>query len=930
MKRLLLVALLLLPSSVRSAEKPLSKAEAERAFTLKILPLLKQKCLGCHGEKPDRLRGDYDVRTREALLKGGESEKAAIVPGHPEKSPLYQAIQWKNDLEMPPKENDRLDKEQIELIRRWIIAGAPWPDEKTQAKYQKENWSLLENNDGVLVKTSGGLDDEWTYRRYKLDDIWAFQPVKRPGVPQGFRNPIDAFIQSKLSDAKINSAPRANALTLIRRATYDLTGLPPTPKEIEQFLADSKRNPEKAWLALIDRLLKSPHYGEAWGQHWLDVVRYADTSGFSNDWERSNIWRYRDYVIRSFNNDKPYNQFILEQIAGDEWKPNNPEMLVSVGYLRMGPWEHTPMSPYKVSRQLYLDDVVNNIGQTFLSTALRCCKCHDHKFDPLPTRDYYRIYAALSTTQLAERPAKFLPQESTKGFAESRKEVEELLAFAAKERDKLYAKREAAAKQWFKERGREKDYVGFQQRLRRPPKQNPPRFVGLTTDEQGILKIREQDVRIWTRRLERFQPMAQSVYSGGELKQNSIKLRMPQKKWEIYNSKKLPESFIYAGGSVFSEKEPVTPGVLSGIRIPTQAENEKDQYGLPKTLAGRRLALAKWIANPKNPLTTRSIVNRVWQYHFGRGIAANPNNFGTTGKKPTHPKLLDWLASEFVEKGWSIKKLHRLIMTSQVYQQASQHPNREMLQKIDPNNDLWAVFEPRRLTAEELRDSMLAITGELNREAGGLPVRPEINLEVALAPRMLQFSIAPAWQPSRTPEQRNRRSIYTYQVRGLANPLLEVFNKPGSDESCERRDAPSVTPQVFAMMNSQAVTTRSLAMAQRLQQDTETPETQIERGYQLTVGKKPDAKLTAKLLRHYQSMVDYHRKHQPKNIDYPTKITRSLVEELSGDPFQYEELLNVYQNYVPHPQASEVSAETRALADVCLLLLNSNAFIFIY
>ncbi len=381
-----------------------------RHFTLKVLPVLKEKCVGCHGGDEDDIKGDYDVRTRQQAIKGGESEEPAIVPGKPTESPFYQAVIW-DGLEMPPKENDRLTEEQTKWIRRWIKAGAPWPDEETQRQIREAEQKIPENEFGVLIATSGGLADQWTYRRYQKDDIWAFQPLR-----ESFDfDSIDGFINDQLDAAGLEPAPTAAPAQLLRRATFDLTGLPPTPKEISEFSAAWQQDPEQAWSETIDRLLESPHYGERWAQHWLDVVRYADTSGFSNDYERSNAWRYRDYVIRSLNKDKPYDDFVKEQIAGDEWRPDDPEAIVATGFLRMGPWG-TAMIPQDEARQLYRDDVVHGIGQSFLSMPMRCCKCHDHKFDPLPTQDYYRLYAAVSATQPAEMPAAFLAGGESQSF----------------------------------------------------------------------------------------------------------------------------------------------------------------------------------------------------------------------------------------------------------------------------------------------------------------------------------------------------------------------------------------------------------------------------------------------------------------------------------------------------------------------------------
>lgn len=948
--QLVLTATLTFVSSpVRGEEKTAQVQRAERTFTLKILPLLKQKCLGCHGEKPTRLRGGYDVRTRKALLKGGDSEKPAVVPGHPEKSTLYQAIRWMNDLEMPPKENDRLTKAQIELVRKWIVAGAPWPDEKAQAKYRQQNWSQPANKDGILVKTSGGLNDEWTYRRYQPADVWAFQPVQKPKITQTrVANPIDYFINAKLTKAGAKPAPQARPQTLIRRATFDLIGLPPTPEEIDRFVTAWKANPAQAWGKLIDRLLASPHYGERWAQHWLDVARYADTGGMANDFERSNAWRYRDYVIRSLNNDKPYNQFVLEQIAGDQladasvkrrlgkervaavraagsYTEEEAEWIVATSFLRMGAWDNA-MIKAPQARQIYLDDLVNSVGQTFLATTMRCCRCHDHKFDPLPTRDYYRLYAAFAGTQMAERPLRFLSSENRERFAQGKAFVEKMLSYARQEKQKIIAKRETAARKWYAEHNL--PYKDANARRNDPDEKKPPRNVGLDHVDEGQLKVREQDEWIWNRRLERYQPMVNAVYDGQDAKpvwNRARKLRMPKK----INSNFKPGTHILMGGSLEAPGEKVRPGVLSGIALPAGAV-EDDPYILPEDITQRRLALAKWIADPRNPLTTRAIVNRVWQYHFGKPLAGNPNNFGAKGSKPTHPELLDFLAADFVEHGWKLKRLHKLIMSSQTYQMSGQHPLSEELARTDPNNALLAYFPPRRLTAEELRDAMLHLSGELNPAMGGLPIMPEINLEVAFQPRMIQFSLAPAYQPSRTPKERNRRSIYAYRGRGLPDPFLEAFNRPSPNDSCEIRDSAAVTPQAFTLLNSDLVTDRSIALALRLQKDAKTLEGQLDRVFQLVLGRSPTPAQKERLTAYVQKMRKYHHNLKPKPVRYPTRIRRSLVEEFSGKPFEYDEILPIFEKYVPDPKPADVSAETRALADLCLLLLNSNEFIYLY
>src|SRR6056297_133230 len=416
---------------------------ADRLFALKVQPLLKDKCLGCHGADSDDLKGEFSLLTREALLRGGESEEAAIVPGKPDEGTFVSAIEWES-LEMPPKENDRLTEQQIQTVRKWIERGAPWPDEKTQAAYREEEARKRVTDEGIIMDTSGGTSDQWTSRRYSPEDLWAFLPVKSKSelLPADVERDqaIDYFIDSQLEKAGIPASPLANAGDLIRRATYDLTGLPPTPAEVADFEEAYSKQPDQAWASLIDRLLDSPRYGEHWARHWLDVTRYADTGGMSNDFERSNMWRYRDYVIRAFNSDKPYNEFVVEQLAGDEladvsvqvrnsgsldavnqaqmkgkYNEQESEWLVATGFLRLGPWDNA-MIEADEARQIYLDDLVNITGQTFLSQTLRCCKCHDHKFDPIPTRDYFRIYSAFSTTQMAERNVPFLPQEDLRNY----------------------------------------------------------------------------------------------------------------------------------------------------------------------------------------------------------------------------------------------------------------------------------------------------------------------------------------------------------------------------------------------------------------------------------------------------------------------------------------------------------------------------------
>ena len=894
--------------------------DGERLFALEIKPLLAAKCLACHGQDPGLLMGGLDLTNEASARRGGQSGRPAILAGEPDASLLYLALSGKGStLVMPPKETDRLSPGQIEHVRDWIALGASWPgDERVREIVSASDTSAA----GVRMATSGGQSEDWTERLYKPENVWAFRPVRKPRVPQvAAANPVDAFHGARIAEAGLRPAPRADKLDLLRRAAFDLTGLPPTPEQARAFLSDAAPG---AWERLVDRLLASPHYGEQWGRHWLDVARYADTAGNSNDYERSNAWRYRDYVVRSFNADKPYNQFVIEQLAGDELPGRDPEMLVATGFLRMGPWG-SAMVPKKMARQAYLDDVVHSVGQVFLSMPLRCAKCHDHKVDPIPIRDYYRVYAALAGTQMAERPAEFLPEENLARFEQGGRLVTQLRDFATERKEALESKAEDAAREWFAERGLE--YVPPAKRNNLPDSEKPPRHYGLTSADEGRLKVRKQDEWIWTRRLERYEPMAQTVFNGPDyIPGNGRKLRVPAK----IDADWRPDSTIFEGGSVHAPGEAVTPGVLSATQLATKAARAKSQFDLPLDLDGRRLALAQWIVDERNPLTARSIVNRVWAYHFGKGLVATPNNLGGLGAKPTHPDLLDWLAADFVENGWSIKRLHRTIMASQAYQQASERADIEQVRTKDPQNRLLAYFEPRRLSAEELRDSVLRVSGELNPELGGVPAMPEINMEVALQPRMIQFSIAPAYQPSPKPAERNRRSIYAYRVRGQADPLMEVFNQPSPNDSCERRDASSVSPQALTMLNSDYMTNRSIGFALRLEREEADLESRLERAHRLAFSRSPEPGMTAKFAEYVAAMEAHHRSKSPRAETYPTRITRSLVEEFTGAPFEYQEWLPVYEDYHPDTRAWDVGPSTRALADFCLLLFNSNEFAYVY
>jgi mono/diheme cytochrome c family protein len=962
-----------------ASPSPQSTVEGEQLFVRKIQPLLKSKCLACHGDDEEKIKGGLDMRTRAALLEGGDSLEPAISVEHPDQSPLLLAVGRTHEAwePMPPKENDRLTSEQISQLKTWIVAGAPWPDEARTRDLAKlaDKWSA---EDGVYVKTSGGLSDDWTNRRYKAADLWAYQPLKKPAVPASSNatNPVDAFINVHLATAGLAPAPAADRRTLIRRATFDLTGLPPTPEEIVAFLNDPVGD-DAAFARVVERLLASPHYGEHWGRHWLDVARYADSSGFANDFARGNTWRYRDYVIRAFNDDKPYDQFIREQLAGDEIveageregsarqaergvPPTAPsELLIATGFLRMGPWELTAMEVPKVARQKLLDDITDSVGQVFLAHPLQCARCHDHKFDPLPTRDYYSLQAVFATTQIAERPAGFLPSERTDGFEEKRylQRRQEHYRAVLKQLDEKHF---AAARTWYAEkkidpaafeqavetivgrtgaRGRDAGFAEVRTALMRKgiaEDQIPPKGIGFAPEDYGHERIARKGLERLRWELDRYEPIAFTVYSGRtpELKTVVAPLRMPVARMK---EGELEQTCILTGGDPFASGSKVTPAVLSAVS--NVGDMDPALTRIPDEISGRRLSVANWIASPQNPLTARVMVNRIWLWHFGQALAGNPNNFVATGKKPTHPELLDWLAATFVEGGsdraaaaapWSIKAMHRLIMNSQAYRRSSQHPDATQLKERDPLGTAYAVFKPRRLTAEELRDTMLAASGELNRTIGGIPARPEINHEAALQPRQVMGTFAEAWQPSPKPEQRHRRSVYALKIRGQLDPFMEVFNAPSPELSCEARDASTVTPQVFALFNSEATLDRALALAARVQRETTSRGAALTRAFQLVYGRAPESHELAACLAHWDAMTAKHRTLSFPHVSVPREVVREAVEENTGEKFTFTEPLEFAADFVPDLKMSDATPETRGLAEVCLVLLNANEFVYVY
>ncbi len=944
-----------------------TRLESEVAFVRFIEPMLRERCIGCHGQEGRDIEGGLDLGSLNSMLQGGDSDKPVLNLEDPESSPLYLAacrtsVDWSA---MPPKESEAVTPDELEHLLDWIRSGAEWPSIERQAEMLEtfdEDWSQL---DGTVVKTSGGLTSAWTNRKYDPSDLWAYQPLSDPfaDTVKDRRNPIDSIV-SESRPSGLQVASRADRRTLIRRATFDLTGLPPSLDEVEAFCSDP-RDDRAAFSSVVDRLLDSPHYGERMAQHWLDVVRYADSSGFANDFERGNAWRYRDYVVRSFNQDKSFERFIVEQIAGDELATltedpiQESEAMVASGFLRMGPWELTGMEVAKVARQRFLDDVTNSVGEVFLGHSLQCARCHDHKFDPIPTRDYYSVQSVFATTQMAERRAEFLEDENVSGFEERDylKRKEESHSAVLRELDEVLL---GNAEDWFqsgagnsgrkrspRDGGEGSAYSLWQtevgklrsagalggifsqarklmQKAGFAEEEYPPRHVGFTPQQFGSERVARKGIQRLVWELDRYEPFALSVYSGRSPKLNGVyaPIRVPV---DRLTKGVVEETLILTGGDPFAGSEAVTPGVLSVL-----ADQIDDE--IPDAIEGRRLAFARWVASDKNPLTPRVIANRIWLWHFGTALAGNPNNFGATGKKPTHPKLLDWLGLTLIRNGWSIKSLHRQIMNSDLYCRSSQHPNVESLNRLDPEGVTYSVFKPRRLTAEELRDSMLALSGELNRAVGGIPCRPEINQEVALQPRQVMGAFAAAWVPNPKPQLRHRRSLYVLRLRGLLDPMMEVFNSPSPDFSCEKRDASTVTPQVFTLFNGRSTHRRALAYAKRLLDTSSSDRDAVMKCFEMTFMRHPTDEEVDDVMEHWKRMEESLEDDDLNGLlaKPPLEVVREAVEENTGERFRFVEPLYANEDYVADIPKEAINRHVQSFADVCLVFFNANEFVYLY
>jgi mono/diheme cytochrome c family protein len=740
---------------------PVCASADDEFFEKKIRPLLAEKCLKCHGAD-DKVKGGLKLTSRAALLEGGDSGPA-IVSGDPEKSLLIKAVRYTaDDLKMPPK--GKLSDTEIADLAKWVKAGAHWPNEAVQVNPEpKPNGPLFTPEQKAF---------------------WAFQPVREPKVPvrsepkarAWIKNPIDSFVLAKLSDNGLSPAAPADRRTLIRRVTFDLTGLPPTPEEVEAFVKDTDPS---AYEKVIDRLLASPTYGERWARHWLDVARYADSNGLDENTSFGNAWKYRDYVVKSFNDDKPYNQFVKEQIAGDLLEAATDEarreQLTATGFLSLGPKVLAEPDKQKMLLDI-ADEQLDTLGKAFMGLPLGCARCHDHKFDPIPTRDYYSLLAVFTSTRTMQNLNTVARAFERDPNGPEKPEVKANRA----QLDQL-----------------KKELKKLEQEFSKAPETDK--------DKRKEIHLKAEEKRAEIKKLEPTLPAPSAVLA---VKEGSA---------EAYGTRGR-NLYVQVRGSYSApgvEAPAVFPRIIAGEDqkpfVPVKAnpsdklEANKIRYGALRERSGR-LEFANWLASPAHPLTARVIVNRVWQHHFGEGIVRTPDNFGRLGERPTHPELLDWLAVQFTQNGWSLKKLHKLILLSATYQMSSAHDAKAAL--ADPDNRLLWHFNRRRLEAEAIRDSMLAVAGTLDRTMGG-SLLENGNFEY----------INNEHSRGEVRYGGTRRSIYLPVIRNNVFDFFQAFDFVEPHVGNGKRASTVIASQALYLMNNPFVTAQAEAFAHTLLKD---------------------------------------------------------------------------------------------------------------
>jgi hypothetical protein len=839
--RFLLAFSVLIPIGVQAQDKPGSPVfsrDGIEFFEKKIRPILAERCYKCHSG--DKVKAELYLDSRDGLLKGGESGPA-VVPGEPEKSLLIHAIRHgDDDLDMPPKQADWLSAEQIRDFENWVKMGAPDP--------RSTNGALPPPKPAINFVEGRKF---WSYR--PVSDT-PFPAVREKGWP---RNPVDRFVLAKLEEKNLPHVGDADARTLLRRVTFDLIGLPPTSEEMKAFLED--KSPD-AFAKVVDRLLASPHYGERWGRHWLDVVRYADTAGCNSDYPIPQMYKYRNYVINSFNADKPFDQFIREQLAGDllpaKTEAERHERIIATGYLAS---TRRFASSEANTQHLIIDDTIDNLGKTFLGLSVSCARCHDHKFDPISNEDYYALFGIFSSTrypfpgiELNKVPRDLVPlidpakadellkpfREQLKVYDDAVKKLEDENSAAVKvireadEARRAEAAKAKAAAEAATPRPAEPIVPPTDPELRR-------RFDELQAAQDQARKTRafiDAEIR-------RLEGEKQALSEGAEAKRvAAARKRIDELKNEIKNAQKKREDFAKTQPLIESAYAVWEGAKVANAKLLIRGEPKNLGPEIPRrfleVLGGQpvatdhkgsgRMELAEWIADRANPLTARVIVNRIWQNHFGKGIVQTPNDFGVRGTAPTHPELLDYLTARFLESGWSVKALHRLILDSRAYRMSSEE--RPENAKVDPNNNWLWKFGRRRLEGEEIRDAMLAVSGGLDRTMGGEhPFPPQKTWGYT------------QHRPFIDVYETDRRSVYVMTQRIRRHPFFALFDGADTNASTALRSSSTTPLQALYLMNDPFVHAQAKKLAARLTAEKTDDAGRIERAWQLAFGRAPSA-----------------------------------------------------------------------------------------
>jgi hypothetical protein len=820
--------------------------DAQRAamtfFEKEVRPIFVKRCHDCHSDAKQKggLRVDHID-----FLKAGGKNGPALIPGNPEESALIEAVRYGNaDFQMPPK--SKLSGAEIAVLEKWIQIGAPWPDTAAHK----------------IVETTGGFTQ-------KQRDYWFFQPVAKAAPPraggQWARNDIDRFIAKKHAELNLSPAPEADRRELARRAYFDLHGLPPSTARLDAFVRDPD---PKAYEKLVAELLASPRYGERWAQHWLDLVRYAESDGYNQDAFRPTVWRYRDYVINSFNDDKPYDQFVREQLAGDEIAPDDPETLIATAFLRHPVYEYN-LRDIRGQWEVILTDMTDTTSEVFLGLSMGCARCHDHKFDPIPQRDYYRLRAFFTPVHWREDLKLARPAEK-QAYDEQQAKWETATAEIRARIDALTGP--AIAKHvetWRKSFPKDLQAMTLKPEDRRESLEK--QLAGLCERQlkfaSGLFKA-EKDLK------------------SDEAKEAYKALQVELRKFDHLIPKPLTAAFVATDAG--PKAPPNTLETREGAidiqpGFPSIIAPDLPKITPTESSTGRRKALADWITRPDNQLTTRVIVNRVWQYHFGRGIVGSANDFGVLGGSPTHPGLLDRLTTKFVNDGWRFKALHREIMLSAAYRQTARCEPDATTARVDPANDYLWRFHPRRLDAEQARDAMLAVSGELDLKSGG---------------------------PS-SPGNGRRRSIYTQKKRNRPDELLFALDRPAGFASVSERQSTTTPTQALQLINGEWVLARARKLAARAQN--------IDDAWLAVLGRAPrdHEKATAeaflkKRIRVAEAQHDNSKSKMPEAPRGRFKINsereRLVVEQSSereGDDFTVEAVADL--------DSIDVNGETRTL-----------------